>query len=276
MAKYIALELKISYDFEDFDLWKSNFYDIENDCIVVDNYGHGQGPKITEYIDWKTAIDNNIVEVNKIVDAICKHLNICNYTARDFSSRGKMAFIPCSIVKGRKMKGDNKYLLCTILEHNTYMRRMYGSNYFDKEISLVYDPEKNQLCEVNPDYIELHYSSVDRIKTAVNKDVYYNLKKLIHAIAYRQSYAACDTRNYKYSIVSLINEGSNIKLDISKATNPWKDKNREKKAQKLAKTKEQLRAELVDWANMTFPNESEEFKNEKIEKVLNKQMKRYE
>ncbi len=69
--RYIALELDIPYDNDDFDLWKSNFYDTKDKCIVVDNYGHGSGPTITEYIDYKKAMllfyeQNNISAFKQI------------------------------------------------------------------------------------------------------------------------------------------------------------------------------------------------------------------
>ena len=273
--RYIALELDIPYDNDDFDLWKSNFYDTKDKCIVVDNYGHGSNPTITEYIDYKKAISENVITVDELVEAICKHLNIGSYGVYDFNINYGPAFIPCSITGGRKMKGDNKYFLYNYIQGNSYMRRMRFSTYFDTELAVVYDPVTNEICEVNPKFVELKYDVVERIKKSIRKDEYTNLLTLVHAIAYKQSYYSCDAKNYKNTLVRLIHFGSNVSFDIYHAKNPWKDKQLQKKKEKLDKIKENKRAEIEKWVN-TLPDKTDEERKQIVEKTLNKYLKNYE
>ena len=273
--RYIALELDIPYDNDDFDLWKSNFYDTKDKCIVVDNYGHGSGPTITEYIDYKKAISENVITVDELVEAICKYLNIGSYGVYDFNINYVPAFIPCSITGGRKMKGDNKYFLYNYTKSNDYMRRMRFSTYFDTELAVVYDPVTNEICEVNPKFVELKYDVVERIKKSIRKDEYTNLLTLVHAIAYKQSYYGCDAKNYKNTLIRLIHFGSNVSFDIYHAKNPWKDKQLQKKKEKLDKIKENKRAEIEKWVN-TLPDKTDEERKQIVEKTLNKYLKNYE
>ena len=273
--RYIALELDIPYDNDDFDLWKSNFYDTKDKCIVVDNYGHGSGPTITEYIDYKKAISENVITTDELVEAICKYLNIGSYGVYNFNVNYVPAFIPCSITGGRKMKGDNKYFLYNYTQSNDYMRRMRFSTYFDTELAVVYDPVTNEICEVNPKFVELKYDSIERIKKSIRKDEYTNLPKLVHAIAYKQSYYSCDTKNYNNTLIKLIHLGSNVNFDINNAKNPWKDKQIQKKKEKLDKIKENKRAEIEKWAN-TLSNKTDEERKQIVEKTLNKYLKNYE
>ena len=86
-----------------------------------------------------------------------------------------------------------------------------------------------EFCEVNPKFVELKYDSIERIKKSIRKDEYTNLPKLIHAIAYKQSYYSCDTKNYNNTLIKLIHLGSNVSFDINNAKNPWKDKQKQKK-----------------------------------------------
>ena len=273
--RYIALELDIPYDNDDFDLWKSNFYDTEDKCIVVDNYGHGSGPTITEYIDYKKAISENVITIDELVEAICKHLNIGSYGVYDFNVNYGPAFIPCSITGGRKMKGDNKYFLYNYIQSNDYMRRMTFSTYFDTELAVVYDPVTNEICEVNPKFVELKYDVVERIKKSIRKDEYTNLLTLVHAIAYKHSYYGCDAKNYKNTLIRLIHLGSNVSFDIYHAKNPWKDKQLQKKKEKLDKIKENKRAEIEKWVN-TLPDKTDEERKQIVEKTLTKYLKNYE
>ena len=273
--RYIALELHIPYDNDDFDLWKSNFYDTENKCIVVDNYGHGSSPTITEYIDYKKAIAENIITVDELVEAICKYLNVGSYGVYDFNINYIPAFIPCSITGGRKMKGDNKYFLYNYTQGNSYMRRMRCSTYFDTELVVIYDPVTNEICEVNPKFVELKYDSIERIKKSIRKDEYRNLLTLVHAIAYKQSYYSCDAKNYKNTLIRLIHLGSNVSFNINNAKNPWKDKQLQKKQEKLDKIKESKRIEIEKWANI-LSDKTDEERKQIVEKTLTKYLKNYE
>ena len=76
-------------------------------------------------------------------------------------------------------------------------------------------------------------------------------------------------------MIRLIHLGSNVSFNINNAKNPWKDKQLQKKKEKLDKIKESKRAEIEKWAN-TLSDKTDEERKQIVEKTLTKYLKNYE
>lgn len=233
----IILENGICYDNDDYDLYGFTYYSLTDDSVHSGSYGHGD---YSLGIDKHISIDEIAEKYPDIVDdvksmiktGIIKYLINSGFIGSCYNNYelpiNHLMSLPCSVNRGRKMKGDN-LVLVKIIQTRDYFNR-------SENIAIVVDPEKKQKCKVSLSYVELNY---DIIKNALNNiDIdQVSFNKVTHYFAYKMSYASCDTYYAKQSLVSIIEDNDLFNLspvkDIDTFDDPWEAKLLERRARRM-------------------------------------------
>lgn len=254
--KYIILEDRIPYDWDDYDLWGCILYDIENKNIITNQYGHGVDLNCRDNsIELNEAIEKNIVEISTIIDVLVDKLNFSLPDLDIFSSKYSIEnplSIPVNVVKGRKFKGEG-YLVYSIKKHNFKPNyRYYNDDY--TYCPVIYDAKTNTFNVVNSfSYLQFNKAWIDEIikniRTCIDNTI-GEIRSLAHIFAYNMSYSACDTRNKKY----VINEYASRPLkkmkqnvDVLNAALNYKKQQDEKKSKNESEFKQKKMIQLVEW-----------------------------
>lgn len=200
--RFVVLEDRIPYDWDDYDLWGVVAYDSENDEIVKGKYGHGQ--------DWSDRKDS--IELAECTDDEKMTIKKClckRYAHVDkFLSgvTGTYWNIPVKVVRGRKMNGMIGNLMSVTYEENTYMKRQHpwrswGDYYGCVKFDGVHDP----IC-IRVSYLQVE--SLDKCNEIVAERMAESdkitIERLAHIGAYEMSYSACDTKSARLEPLALM------------------------------------------------------------------------
>lgn len=261
----IALERDIPYDWDDYGVWCSFYYDPNEKKIIRSDYGHGTDDAYSG-VSYEIAIANGMVTRDEIIDALIERFNkyvtsVFNY-ASNFS--GKRINMPCSVERGRKFRGEG-IATCVFVEHSMY--------HSDKTLVEVIDPTTNIAYNISSSYVKLHSDGIlDYFKKWVSEN--NKLGSVIHQLAYDASYSHCDRVSFDDNWVLFVRDvvtkymGREISGEYTNVDN-------EKKAQKLKEKNDKLYAENIDrvraWAREKFAGRSES----DIEEIIDKTMKKY-
>lgn len=266
--KYVTLVSQLPYDWDDYDLFCDIYFVLATGEIKKVHYGHGNYetfPK-EEIIDYKEAIENNIISPERIKQAIFDKFFDKKYTIEGLSSNcfvqncEHKVSIPCVVKGGRKFQGKGIYLGIKKVYND------YTMSYDEKY--MVADKVNKTISSVNPKFIELY--NVESVRKHIYDNVMQRepIGKLIHLLAYQASYYACDTRKLNASIeeIAFSNFGK-LNAEFDEYVNLDELK---KKERKLAK-KEKARPNVEKWAYDKFGSvKTKEEIEEIIERTLNK------
>lgn len=270
--KFIILEDRIPYDWDDYDLWGCVLYDIENNKIITNQYGHGVDLNCRiNSIELNDAIENNIVEISTIIDALVNSIHFSLPDLDTFSSKFSIEnplTIPVNVVKGRKFKG-NGFLTYSIkkIAYNPYRfkSRYYGSKTDYTYCPVIYDAKTNTFNVVNSfNYLEFDKKWVEEImkniRTCIDNTV-SEIRSLAHIFAYDMSYSACDSRNKKY----VINEYAlrplkkmKQNVDVLNAVINYKKEQDEKNAKIESEFKQKKMVQLIEWVKNNTDKQGDE------------------
>lgn len=274
----IVIEDGIPYDWDDYDLYGCVYLDMNDFKIKTTQYGHGtklfngdfgyaiyedlELPKgVQSGLDWmiKDAVLQWMKDHHSVADVLRSpeclvNLNLC---------------VPCSVNKGRKLKGDNLVLLRVKTIRDYFNRVDYKA--------LVADTKKKICCwiswwYVNPDidYVENHlFASQVKYEDETSWS-------MAHLLAYDMSYAAIDRRNYKNKETAILYHAGALSwqmpANLEEFTDPWEEKALAKKRAKAQKTYDEHLPNVQKWAHEKFDNEKTP---EEVEEIINKTMKKY-
>lgn len=287
--KYVILEDRIPYDWDDYDLWGCVLYNIENNSIITERYGHGQDLNVRNIsCSLNESIENKIVSIDKIIDALVDSLHfgfpdIENYSTK-FSYDNPLS-IPCKVIRGRKFKGDG-YLICGIKKQSynpyRYYSRYYGpKNEEYKVCPVIYDPKTNTFNVVNSfNYICFDENFKDSIISNIRNCIDNTIKEinsLAHIFAYKMSYSACDSRNEKYEI-NKYETSPLTKLTVNdivlNAVEKYKEEQNKKKAMFENTFKENKMKQLIEWVKNNTDKEGDDIVK-LAEHIYNKKYKQF-
>ena len=263
--RYIVLEADIPYDWDDYGVWCSFYYDMQEKEIVRSNFGHGTGDSY-KGVPWRTAIEQGLTKYEDLVSVVVDHfggsiIRVLSY-AGDFVD--KRICLPCTVSRGRKFKGDG--IAVRVFEEKS----MY---YPTKTLCEVLDPVTKVARNICAGYVELKMDNLlDVFKSWSVKNE--KLPNLIHQLAYDASYSSCDretfNRNWRMFVRAVVSEAA--VEDLGEYTNI----DDEAKAEKLRIKNEQLYNDNIDkvtaWANDKFGGTKSE---EEIADIISRTMKKY-
>ncbi len=257
--RFVALECGIAYDWDDYGVWCSFYYDLTEGKVIRDDYGHGQGGQVNEReaIPYKEAIAQGLISVETLASAVLKAVRI-PYIYDEEVMAGEGCAIPCAIRKGRKMKGEN--LICVgIVRELSYVQPRYGHEHNYDKFAIVYDPVNNVKCKTAFRNVTFNINHSECILRAVVSNPDKNLWTLIHCLAYGASYLAD-------SICTLIRKGiaQVERPNLENVIDPWETK-------RVNAKQEKHRASVEAWAREKLAGESED----KIQQVIERTLQKY-
>jgi hypothetical protein len=203
--KYITIEENIPYDNDDYGLWKTVYYDLNNKKIEVVTIGHGLKDEIGKYSigDWQEALKKGIVTSEDLAKVTMEYLRIPTGTIHtnlgdqyDLQEMREFTGIPCVVRRGRKVRGEN------ITYQRCYKKQYRWNPQYDRKLAIVLDEDGTQY-EINPAYVEFDINKWNSILKNVTKDS-KKLGNLLHCIAYDLSYYSCDRDHKNWTLTKLI------------------------------------------------------------------------
>lgn len=233
MIKFVILEDKIPYDFDDFDLWGAILFDIENNKIVTSKYGHGQDMvERSSSIELDYAIENNLVSIETMIDIMINTLHINKFPdiekyAANRSMENPMC-IPVNVVRGRKFKGEG-YLVYALKSINRYGYGRYHVDY--NYYPIIVNPKTKTFEKVNSfEYLEFSNETRALVKETIRKNIKNTKEELLrmaHGFAYKMSYSTCDAKNLNnlindYSLLGL--KAFHVVEEVKEAIKIYKNK----------------------------------------------------
>lgn len=266
--QYINLESKIPYDWDDYGVFADILYNIKENKVIVDYYGHGSEclSNKDNSINFKDVEKlTNILNIDllKIANAVLDNLEISklgiNYL--DLFDRNDI-FLPCKVIRGKNKTNDGILLKC-------FETKDYQISKFNKQKAVVYFADKNEIIEVAPNYIDLTQNEKYNVIWRNNMINYTieNLLEIVHLIAYKISYAAIDTQNYRNGIFKLLyNNRIKHTIDITNISYPKENERKNKRNE----FKNKKMNDLKNWADNKFPDKTENEKLEICENVFKK------
>lgn len=270
--QFIILESDIMYDNDDFGLFADIVYNINDNKIMVEYYGHGVGPKYlnddNQVFKLDYAIENNIIQENVIKTNLLNYLNFKTYISNiDFYRFNTEFNLPCAVIGG-KFKTEKGILIKIIQRKCKSMN--FGKLVNDKiEKAVVYFTDKNYIREINTNLVTLKLNNIlcDNFINNIIKNT--NIKLLTHLIAYSISYASCDKHLKNGNIIDIISQ--NCKDDDYIIPTDVKNLSEETRKQNQNKKLSEKRKDIEIWANQKFKGiKTEDEINEIIERTLKK------
>lgn len=263
--RFILLESGIAYDWDDYDVYGSVLFDIENNEITTTKYGHGTGMSVSgNVMSVKDAISAGVVTCEQLINVMIKSLGISfsNASIQDIATRHTIESpmgIPVNVVGGRKYKGFG-YYICSAKEPVRYGLGAWQGHVTYKHI--IYSPEKNDYFTVNSfSYLKFNDETIDAWNKSIRENIENNLStvlNLAHAWAYNMSYSACDTKNYYALITRYSNLGYNKNTPVSEVVaNATKEYIERKKLERENKMNQEL-PNLIDWVRSKGYKNTEE------------------
>lgn len=238
--KIIMLEDRVCYDNDDWYVWADILYDVDNKKIVVDKYGHGDRRHYSsvDYKDCGHDLDNEIVRacLDKVLGGI------------DDAAIKDKEYVGIPLKDGSVIFNENT------LWRNGKMVTKKAANY------TIYGADNGMIADGVGDMI------IDKLIEQGQ-----SVREVAHLIAYSISYANCDYRHLQHACQQLIRKALPLvpmtdemreAYDILAAHREEVKKNRPRPAE------DKKRAELKEWADKKFPNETDEFKQDKIERAI--------
>lgn len=258
--KYVVLENSISYDWDDYGVAADILYHVDEKKILVDFYGHGSQPITNKdnSIKYTDLVKNHTlnIDLKDIANALIENLKLNDYglTCLDFPDKIDNIFFPCKVTRGKYKTNDGILL-------KLFVPNDYKNSRFNKQKAVVFFSDRNEIMEVSPSYVNLEQSEKYNVLWR-NNILNYTLENMLdvaHLIAYRISYSACDTTNYRNGIRKILYQNRiQYTIDINNINYP-KQKERE---QKFNDFKTKKMNDLKIWADEKFPDKTE---NEKLE-----------
>lgn len=258
--QYVVLESSIPYDWDDYGVAADILYNIAEKKINVDFYGHGsQSLSNNENsIKYSDLAKNNTLNIDfkDIANALIENLKLIDYglSCLDLPDKIENIFLPCKVIRG-KNKTNNGILIKLFIPND------YKNSRFNQQKAVVFFSDKNEIIEVSPSYLNLEQSEKYNVLWR-NNILNYTLENMLdvaHLIAYRISYSACDTTNYRNGIRKILYQNRiQHTIDITNINYP-KQKERE---QKFNEFKTKKMNDLKIWADEKFPDKTE---SEKLE-----------
>lgn len=274
--RYYYFEDYICYDNDDYGVWGVTYYDAVEDAVHSTTYGHGThyDPNNVFQEIWP-ALKSGELDSKKVLAALVRNIGTGLYNIdedRDYPCLdyiGKKG-LPVTIFKGRKMKGDAR-----LVEWYKTYDRWGGVNDI---VVVVYQKETNLLCHTSVKNIRIKKETLQTINEA-RKERLLNLpfdkiSSYSHLMAYRMSYYSCDRDNFNYQIQQIAgvsHEEVFGPLEVpADARDPWEDARLLKRAKNYKDDYLDQMESLRNWADDKLANETEEYKQEKICKCLNR------
>ena len=256
----MVLENSISYDWDDYGVAADILYHVDEKKILVDFYGHGSQPITNKdnSIKYSDLAKNNTLNIDfkDIANALIENLKLIDYglSCLDFPDKIDNIFFPCKVIRGKYKTNDGILL-------KLFVPNDYKNSRFNKQKAVVFFSDRNEIMEVSPSYVNLEQSEKYNVLWR-NNILNYTLENMLdvaHLIAYRISYSACDTTNYRNGIRKILYQNRiQYTIDINNINYP-KQKERE---QKFNDFKTKKMNDLKIWADEKFPDKTE---NEKLE-----------
>ena len=283
--RYVMLEDKICYDWDDYEVWGCVMFDIIENKIAIHKYGHGTDLAVrNETISLEKAISNNLVTVSTIIDTIVNDFGF-SFSKIDFArtcsnySMENPIDIPVKIVRGRKGKGITGRLIYTVRVPQRYGWGAYHNWYDEKAV--VLNPDNGEFITVNSlSYLEFDTEFIENFNNAIimnitrdTDTVYY----LAHIYAYQMSYSSCDRDNYFNAIekvsrlgFNIIKRGiDNVSEIVRNAVNTHLEAERIKKEAAEKAFKEEKMKDLIKWVMEKTDKKGDEIQ-ELAERIYNK------
>ena len=288
--RYVMLEDRICYDWDDYEVWGCVMFDLVENKIVTSGYGHGTDLSVRkETIDLKSALDAGLVNESTIIDNIINDFGF-SFAKVDWGrvcanySMEKPLDIPVKIVRGRKGKGVSGRLIYTIRVPQRYGWGAYHNCYDEKAV--VLNPETGEFITVNDVYyLEFDPKFIEEYNNAIPLNIARDIKtlrSLAHIYAYRMSYSACDKDNYRLTIEDFSRSGFEIVkrgmdnvseiVRVSIANHLEAERIKQEAAEKAFK--EEKMKDLIQWVIEKTDKQGDEIQ-ELAERIYQKHYVRY-
>lgn len=271
-VKYVALERNIGYDWDDYGVWCSFYYDTETKEIVRFTSGHGTNNEPDKYKERKEAVELGIITNEEIVDALLnKFSGVILNTAKNItnlSCESAAYALKCEVNGGRKYKGE------AIFTHS-FIKRCKFNSYYDKWYAEVVDVANKKGYNVNPAYVVIKTPG-EEILDKCKKFILENDKvgMMIHQCAYQASYSSCDSRYFNQNFEALVQIALKTDEPITDYVNEETEEQQRKEAEKKAAYIAEKLKDVTEWANNKFKGiKTDEEIADIIERTMNKYYK---
>lgn len=269
--RLVLLEKDIAYDWDDYDVWGAFYFDLDTREIRCFKYGHGSGNpgEKNEVMEYHEALKQGLVGIRELALAVIK---VTGFSCRStYGMPSCNCALPCSIKRGRKMKGDD-LILVSVFREKSFVQPLYGGETSYDTFGLVYNPEMNLLCKTAFGNIDIkEWSRAEYIANAIEADPGL-IGILVHCLAYHISYSACDSGYKAQNLSHLLVKGLALseRPNMEDAVDPWEEKkNRGREERKRAK-QEKARSDVEAWARDKMKGKSEEEIQRVIQRTLDK------
>lgn len=257
--KYVVLESSIPYDWDDYGVFADVLYNIDEKKIDVDFYGHGSQSlsNANNSIKYTDLIKNNVLNIDfiDIANALIENLKLLDFGLSQLDLPDNQdIFMPCKVIRGKNKTNDGILI-------KLFCPKDYQISKFNQQKAVVFFADRNEIIEVSPTYLNLKQTEKYEVLWR-NNILNYTLENMLdvaHLIAYRISYSACDTTNYRNGIRKILFVNRiQYTIDITNISYP-KNKEREDKFNSF---KAKKMNDLKIWADGKFPDKTEDEKLE--------------
>jgi hypothetical protein len=268
IKRYILLEDKICYDWDDYEVWGAVLYDRETNEVFTSQYGHGTDLAYrNECYTLEEALANGFNGEQDIRSTMVENLGITFDTldlvalACKHNENRPMA-IPVTIVRGRKAKGKKGMLVYGKCKRNYYGWGRYHEVY--DEYAYVLENGTNNVHKVNSfSYLEIDSDFVkrynNRLKEVLRSEG--NTYSLAHIYAYAMSYSACDRDNKRIAMSKQSAKAMELykaSEEIIQALQSYQDELERIAKEKREALKKEVLPNIIEWVKQNTDKQGED------------------